>query len=661
MATCQYADDEKWQPTGDPGMRVSRNSAHKFLRATIHGPSWCDWCKEFMWGFRKHALRCAECKFTIHKRCEASMLDCTDEQRTMCRVSAQSSARQERPTFMFKVKKSGGPDSLLEVDPNSNSIIVISGWGTSDKKRVACTAVLVEKPLRDFRSLDLRLPDGDKGRFQFASRREREEFAAAVAVLAGRVSKPGRPWGFSSAQLRVLMGTWNMGDAPPPEPSSGQRLAEWLHPEAGYDLVVVTVQECEYKPRYGFPTCEEDWFRTVESVLGTRYVRVAGLSMWSIRIVVFVRTELREQISNIQKTQEATGIARVAGNKGGVLISFNLRDTRLCFIGSHLAAHQEKIEARNYDYQEIIQGCSNSVGWKDFEITNEFHYVFWAGDLNYRIAHPRAEVVRLSESGPTGWNALYAYDQLRTELRKEAAFVEWCESQPLFKPTYRYLRGEDQYSEEKQRIPSWCDRVLWKGLSEEPIEQEDYNSVQTVLSSDHRPVYSVFKLMLRNQYIPRSVVHPLFGVGSDLPPEAEVHFRVTNLAGHDLLPSDANGLSDPYVVFQGPVLQNAYQTKVLTKTLDPRWEDGHIPPLFVVFDDDEFIRNEYIWFCAYDWDMTTQDDALGQAHLSLKHVSDGRPHQFCLRILSAGRVAGTLTGNIQMFKAPRRAVAASAE
>ena len=48
-------------------------------------------------------------------------------------------------------------------------------------------------------------------------------------------------------------------------------------------------------------------------------------------------------VNNVVISTEATGIAHVAGNKGGVGVRFEVADTSMLFVACHLAAHQGKI------------------------------------------------------------------------------------------------------------------------------------------------------------------------------------------------------------------------------------------------------------------------------------------------------------------------------
>lgn len=51
---------------------------HSFLPCHLRNPTWCDCCGEFIWGLFKQCVRCKNCKYTCHKRCQENVdLDCT--------------------------------------------------------------------------------------------------------------------------------------------------------------------------------------------------------------------------------------------------------------------------------------------------------------------------------------------------------------------------------------------------------------------------------------------------------------------------------------------------------------------------------------------------------------------------------------------------------
>jgi Endonuclease/Exonuclease/phosphatase family 2 len=94
-------------------------------------------------------------------------------------------------------------------------------------------------------------------------------------------------------------------------------LDPWI-PRNGYDIYAISSQECEYAARDPFEECESDWFGLIQSHLGSNYVKLAGLSLWTIRLIVLIRRDHYYAVSHIQRGTEATGIAHVIGNKGGV-------------------------------------------------------------------------------------------------------------------------------------------------------------------------------------------------------------------------------------------------------------------------------------------------------------------------------------------------------
>jgi hypothetical protein len=111
----------------------------------------------------------------------------------------------------------------------------------------------------------------------------------------------------------------------------------------------------------------------------SRLFQLESVSLWQIRLMLFVKSELKSQISHIQTSTVATGIANAMGNKGAVGVSFFLGGTALCFINCHLAAGSMKWAKRNANYYDIISKLQ--LGQKRlsvFDSTNQFHHVFWS-------------------------------------------------------------------------------------------------------------------------------------------------------------------------------------------------------------------------------------------------------------------------------------------
>lgn len=76
------------------------------------------------------------------------------------------------------------------------------------------------------------------------------------------------------------------------------------------------------------------------------------------------------------------------------------------------------------------------------DVTQNFDYVFWAGDLNFRLSTPRAKVLEwlsrtkfpLPPHLPHGY---LHHDQLRSVLADGAAFKGFQEAKITFPPTYK--------------------------------------------------------------------------------------------------------------------------------------------------------------------------------------------------------------------------------
>lgn len=156
---------------------------------------------------------------------------------------------------------------------------------------------------------------------------------------------------------------------------------------------------------------------------------------------------------------------------------------------AHLAAGFANYEERNRDYVTIAHGLRFPRG----RGLSDHDAVVWLGDFNYRIGLPN-EKVRPSAADPSAWPGLFRNDQLNLQMVAGNAFPFFREAPIRFPPTYRYDVGTETYdSSEKQRIPAWTDRVLWRG---DAVTALAYGS-SPVRCSDHRPVFALFRVKVR--------------------------------------------------------------------------------------------------------------------------------------------------------------------
>lgn len=84
------------------------------------------------------------------------------------------------------------------------------------------------------------------------------------------------------------------------------------------------------------------WEDHIKDSMGPNYSMVKSAHMGQIRLLLFARNDVCAAVNRVEKGVQATGVAGVATNKGGVAIGIRIWDTEICFINSHLAAHQDR-------------------------------------------------------------------------------------------------------------------------------------------------------------------------------------------------------------------------------------------------------------------------------------------------------------------------------
>jgi hypothetical protein len=161
-----------------------------------------------------------------------------------------------------------------------------------------------------------------------------------------------------------------------------------------------------------------------------------------------------------------------------------------------------------------------------------------------------------------------AHDQLSIERAAGRAFTGFEEGPLSFPPTYKLDRGSDAYdTSEKQRVPSWTDRILFKPAGQpSAIELLHYRSDQSVRSSDHRPVTASFRMSLRVARRRRSSAS---SVGSSARPRSTAPSPLARVPASALGPVAQRALLDGMVAASQTTAQPVTSPARLAPSVDP--------------------------------------------------------------------------------------------
>mmetsp|Transcript_24705 Transcript_24705/g.83352 ORF Transcript_24705/g.83352 Transcript_24705/m.83352 type:complete len:701 (+) Transcript_24705:66-2168(+) len=385
-----------------------------------------------------------------------------------------------------------GSASSLQPEASGKRSLIERAKGTVQQGRIAVNRYVHETFLEDGRQAAIESLLG-----------------GAVTPAALRRSSTLGSSGGGGARVRLWVGTWNVNG----KICSEALLSEWFRNGAQCELAVPDIYSIgfqEFVDLTARNVLSDDVSRRkecatrVEAVLtslhGERYVAVGMEQCVGVLLMVYVHPRLVGAVTHVRadviKCGFGVGDAR-AGNKGGTAVRMAVHGSQLCLINAHLPAGASHADERNDTFDEIVAGLQKAYGERlrggPFPSPLEHDLCVFAGDLNYRLEPGGAkeeqnQVVR-DAVAQGNWGKLLQIDQLRAQQRAGLAFQGFAEASIDFQPTYKYDAGTSRYdSSEKQRVPSYCDRVLWlepHGAACKPVA---YVACQGVLVSDHKPV-----------------------------------------------------------------------------------------------------------------------------------------------------------------------------
>ncbi|XP_067397922.1 phosphatidylinositol polyphosphate 5-phosphatase type IV [Emydura macquarii macquarii] len=303
---------------------------------------------------------------------------------------------------------------------------------------------------------------------------------------------------FPDRSIGIFVATWNMqGQKELPE-----NLDDFLFPaDPDYvqDMYVIGVQE-------GCPDRRE-WEIRLQETLGPHYVMLYSAAHGVLYMSVFIRRDLIWFCSEVEYATVTTRIVSQIKTKGALGICFTFFGTSFLFITSHFTSGDGKVYERMLDYNKTIQALAlpknvpdtNPYRSSPSDVTTRFDEVFWFGDFNFRLNKDREGVDSiLNQNLETDMSKLLQYDQLIKEMNDGAIFKGFQEAAIHFYPSYKFDIGQDSYdTTSKQRTPSYTDRVIYRSRHKDDIHAVKYSSCSVIKTSDHRPVYGLFRVKVR--------------------------------------------------------------------------------------------------------------------------------------------------------------------
>ena len=165
------------------------------------------------------------------------------------------------------------------------------------------------------------------------------------------------------------------------------------------------------------------------------------------------------------------------------------------------------------------------------------------------------------------------------------------------------------------------------------------------------------------------------GKPHDYEPEqhCDWQLRFQMLQGKNLVASDINGYSDPYVMFFGSILSappiipgknlRRWRTQTIVANLNPRWRCGdrtQVPKLPLLTVDPAVLSKEHLLFRVMDEDTLTMDDPIGYGRLFLGPLANAlvqnEPASIdtVVPLTQFGRIAGELKITVTLERIPRK-------
>ncbi|XP_073493978.1 phosphatidylinositol 3,4,5-trisphosphate 5-phosphatase 2A-like [Phyllobates terribilis] len=445
--------------------------------------------------------------------------------------------------------------------------------------------------------------------------------------------------------LSVFVGTWNMGASTPP-----RSLSSWLSAKkieenldsvsvcASHDLYMIGTQEN--------PQGDREWAEFLRTTLISQtmkqYKLVCVHSLGGIKLTLLIKEEYEYFVSNVQTSTVRTGISNTLGIRGAVGVSFNINGVSMGFVNCHLMSGIEKVQKRNQSFGDILRGLTlGDETLRSFQLPLRLTYLFWAGDLNYKLDMPFQDVLQCIYSGQH--QLLLPVDQLNQEREKKKIFLGFKEHLITFPPTCRYERGSRSYDLQKAKktgtrifSPSWSDRILWTSYPGTEVKCNSYGCTDDIVTSDHSPVFTTFDVGL----------HALS--------QRDCRYSLKFLSIEAIIKTQSR--SQGYIEFRSLCLKGAPQSSVNSAHssegaafLKLGWSEQDLPELTLI---EDLTQSTCAGHILLSIRPTDGGDSYGECCVPLQSESINTAHHIQVFLSQRGEETGSLRGQLRMSHIP---------
>ena len=301
-----------------------------------------------------------------------------------------------------------------------------------------------------------------------------------------------------SSEYSIFVSTFNCGKCLPiDQPIEIDSILASLIPSGvTHDIYALGLQELVAIWQGSFPLLLEELLknlairvlRHINSLSESRtYKLAASNSVGAIGLLVFV--DANYGVMNPLKASAKCG-ALYSSLKGATAVKFSIQipgkalTDSFLFVTAHLAANEGELQKlkRESDYHTIVNILQSELG------SFEGNHVFFCGDFNFRSSKWAVDTSDYSNLELLQ-GAVETEDELNVSRKAGKVFKEFQEAPIKFAPTYKFHVSAPSYN--PKRIPSWCDRVLFRKYDKNP-EIIEYNSCERVAAlqfTDHLPVF----------------------------------------------------------------------------------------------------------------------------------------------------------------------------